>query len=94
MANGNTPGFHPDVPRVPDLNEKPRCATCHFYHWKAPMMIGGGQCKWAPPPALVRLYAMLQQEPATRIDYGSAFEELPDAMKKGACSAYKPKQDA
>lgn len=81
-----------DPARHPEMNEKPRCSTCRFY--VPTIIVGKGHCKWAPPPALARLYSMLAAEPDTRVDYEGIFEQLPEALKRGACSAYTPRQDA
>lgn len=94
MVNGNKPGLHPDIPRTPDLNERPRCSTCYFYRWQAPALIGDGKCAWVPPPKLAQLYHMLAAEPATQIDYDDIFVEMPNALKRGACSVWQPRQDA
>lgn len=74
---------------------KKTCATCRFHRPPAVInLVDPGVCAWPPPPALARLYAMLAQEPEIRIDYANVFEELPSALKSGACGGYEAKPDA
>jgi hypothetical protein len=81
-------------PKLPPIvNETPTCKTCRF-HRRDEIIGQPGQCAWAPPPALARLYAMLAAEPGTRIDYAQIFGEMPDALARGVCSEWSRRIDA
>lgn len=77
------------------MSTQASCRNCRFFrpHAGSALIIGKapGLCAWQAPPALARLYSMLAAEPAARIDYEDVFEEMPDALRNGACGAHQPK---
>lgn len=64
----------------PQLSTEMSCVDCKFSYM--------GYCHWKVPPAVARLYAMLQQEPLTKINYEGVFEEQPECLPVGVCSAF------
>lgn len=77
------------------MADQPSCRNCRFFrpHEGAALIIGKapGLCAYAPPPIVARLYSMLAAEPNTQIDYEDVFEDLPEALRHGACGCHKPK---
>lgn len=71
-----------------------RCANCDYFRANPTIIVGqaAGKCAMPPPPIVAQLYAMLQQEPMTQINYDAVFNDLPDALRRGACAAWIAKE--
>lgn len=80
------------------LSAEDDCVDCKFFKPKSAILRPGeeqdesrGRCLYQPPPAVARLYGMLNAEHLTKIDYEAVFNSAPEAMRHSACSEFKPK---